>query len=267
MKCGITGSTGTLGKVFLKKNNKIKFNKFKGDITKKSQVIKWINKNKFNYFIHLASVVPIKKVNKNFSYAKKVNFYGTKYIIDSLIKKKDPIWFFFSSSSHVYSYSNSKVSEKSILKPISNYGKLKLKTEKYLISKTKNTKIKVCIGRIFSFTHPTQKESFFIPSIIKKIKKNKKIDLHLINTYRDFVHIYDICNAIKLLMKKKLSGVFNIGSGKKTNLLKIYQIITKKKINFSNKPNLNLFSDISKIKKKGWKPIKNIYEIISDFKI
>ncbi len=37
LKCGITGHTGILGKELLKRNNKIKFVKFNGDITKKKR--------------------------------------------------------------------------------------------------------------------------------------------------------------------------------------------------------------------------------------
>ena len=35
LRCGITGSTGNLGKSFLKENTKFHFIKFKGNITKK----------------------------------------------------------------------------------------------------------------------------------------------------------------------------------------------------------------------------------------
>ena len=42
LKCGITGSTGNLGKSFIKNNKKFKFIKFKGDITKKKRC-KYLN--------------------------------------------------------------------------------------------------------------------------------------------------------------------------------------------------------------------------------
>ena len=37
-KIGLTGSTGSLGKIILKNNKKINFNCFKGDITNKSDI-------------------------------------------------------------------------------------------------------------------------------------------------------------------------------------------------------------------------------------
>ena len=45
IKCGITGHTGNLGTTIIKDNKNIKFFKFKGDITNKNLVNKWVNLN------------------------------------------------------------------------------------------------------------------------------------------------------------------------------------------------------------------------------
>ena len=112
INCGITGHSGNLGSAIIKKNKNIKFFKFNGDVTNKKLVNKWINLHDFEYFIHLAAIVPTKKVSKNYKLARKVNFIGTKNIIDSLIKSKKKLnWFFFASTSHVYSFSNNKIKE------------------------------------------------------------------------------------------------------------------------------------------------------------
>ena len=47
-----------------------------------------------NTIFHLAAVVPIIKVNKDKKYVNKVNFQGTKNIIDAILKTKIN-WFFF----------------------------------------------------------------------------------------------------------------------------------------------------------------------------
>lgn len=89
MICAITGHSGVLGSFLIKKAKKnIKFLKFKGNICNKNQISSWIIKNKFDSFIHLAAIVPTEKVRKNYYKAKKVNFYGTKFIVDALKKKK-----------------------------------------------------------------------------------------------------------------------------------------------------------------------------------
>ena len=99
-RCGITGHSGILGKSIQKSLN-FKYIKFNGDITKLKEVEKWVSKNKFDYLIHLAAIVPTSIVEKNFLISKKVNYIGTKNLIDSLIKFDKDIKFFFFSSTFI----------------------------------------------------------------------------------------------------------------------------------------------------------------------
>jgi UDP-glucose 4-epimerase len=267
MNCGITGHTGVLGRYFLKQySSKIKFIKYRGDITNRKKIINWIKKNNFEYFIHFAAIVPVKLVNKNYNFAKKVNFYGTKNIVDGLKLKNQKIYLFFSSTSHVYNYSNKAQKEHFITRPISNYGKTKIIAENYITKALRNAKVTYCIGRIFSYTHYTQNKSFFLPRLSKKKKINRKY-ISQLNTYRDFIDIRDICSAIFLLIQKKSSGIFNIASGKKINLIELLNFI--KKFNYNlykiKSSKNNLYADISKIKKLGWRPRFNINNIINNF--
>lgn len=202
--CGITGSSGNLGQHILK-SKKFIFVKFRGDITKPKMVNKWIKNNKFDLIIHLAAVVPTKKVLENIAHAKKVNVDGTKNLVNAINKfSKNLKWFFYSSTSHVYSFSKKKISESYIKKPISKYGETKLKGEK-IIEKYLNKKIDYTIGRIFSFTSKLQDQSFFVPSIKKKIFSNKKNNLYLsnVNHFRDFIKIDYIVDIIFFLFEKK----------------------------------------------------------------
>ena len=93
LKFGITGHTGSLGKVIIKSTKNIKYIYFKDDVRNKKKVIEWINNNNFMALIHLAAIVPIKIVNKNKKKAYKVNYQGTKNIVDG-IKKTNLKWFF-----------------------------------------------------------------------------------------------------------------------------------------------------------------------------
>tara|TARA_B100001079_G_C16046273_1_gene355053 strand:+ start:208 stop:555 length:348 start_codon:yes stop_codon:yes gene_type:complete len=111
LNIGITGSTGILGKkLILLNKKKYKFIKFKGDITSKKDVFNWIQGKNLNCLFHFAAIVPTFKVKNNYKYALKVNYNGTKNIVDALnnFKQKKIKWFFFSSSSHVYGYSKKK---------------------------------------------------------------------------------------------------------------------------------------------------------------
>ena len=73
LKCGITGSSGNLGKTFLKHNQKFNFIKFKGDISKRKEIDYWIKKNDFQILIHFAALVPTLVVNQNYKHALKMN--------------------------------------------------------------------------------------------------------------------------------------------------------------------------------------------------
>jgi len=110
LACGITGHTGSIGKNLIRNKKNFSFFCFKKDVTKKKDVENWISKNNFDLIIHLAAIVPIKLVNKNKKEAYEVNVKGTKNLIDSILQKKNKIkWFFFASTSHVYSSSKKKL--------------------------------------------------------------------------------------------------------------------------------------------------------------
>ena len=93
--CAITGYTGILGSNFIKRNNNIKFIRFKEDLSKKNDIQNFIKKNSFDYFLHFGAIVPTYRVRENFIYAKKVNHYSTINIVKELKKKNENIWFFF----------------------------------------------------------------------------------------------------------------------------------------------------------------------------
>ena len=253
IKFGITGHTGSLGKILVKSKKNIKYFLFKGDIRKKDNIKDWFSKNKFDAVIHLAAIVPIKTVNNNKKKALEVNYLGTKNLVDEVIKNEIK-WFFFSSTSHVYDSSSLKLNEKSKISPISYYGKTKHLAEKYIVKKFKNKKNIFCIGRIFSTTNANQKNNYLVPDLKTKAKKaKKKITLKNLNHFRDFISMYDISNIILALYRKKYKGIINIGTGKGVLLKDIAKIICNKfEKNYrfiDNKKSTSLVADVTKLKK------------------
>ena len=260
LRCGITGFSGNLGKAFLRSNSEFRYIKFKGDISKKKEIDSWIKKNDFDIFIHFAAIVPTSIVNKSYKRALNVNYKGTKHLVDAIVKHKKKIdWFFFSSTSHVYSLQNMKIKENFKINPSSNYGKTKFLAENYIKKKFKNFNIKYCIGRIFSI-FDNKGEGFFTPNLLKKIKgKNKKIILDNLNHNRDFLSTDQISKIIVYLFKKKFVGIINIASGKKTNLRMIAKIFAKKagkKIIFKGNPQTSQIANVSMLKNLGYKQRK-----------
>ena len=235
-RIGLTGSTGSLGRIILKNNKNFKFKCFKGDIRDRSAVFSWIKNNDLNIIFHLAAIVPIKEVNRNILKANEVNFYGTKNIVDACVKKRIR-WFFFSSTSHVYKSTQKKISENDLKKPISYYGSTKLRAENYIIKKFKATK-----------------KNYLVPDLKFKIKRSKKkLILKNLNHYRDFISMEDISKIIFVLLKRNFNGILNLGSGKGIFLKDIAKVIAnkyKKKIDFfDNKKTTYLIAKITKLLK------------------
>ncbi len=249
---GITGSSGSLGKELLK-FKEYKFIKFKGDIRSKESLRKWFNVNYFDAIIHLAAIVPIKDVNSNKKKAYNVNYIGTKILVDQVVKHKIK-WFFFASTSHVYSSNSRRISENSKCNPVSYYGYTKKISENYIVKNLKNSKIKYCIGRIFSTSNSNQKKNYLVPDLKRKIKNaNKHILLKNLNHFRDFISMKDISKITFFLYKKRFKGIINLGTGRKIHLKEIAKIIAKrykKNIIFDDNKNVTyLIANIKKLKK------------------
>ena len=84
------------------------------------------------------------------------------------------------------------------------------------------------------------------------------------NQTRDFIHVYDLVDAIiKATQKGKSAEVYNVGSGKETSVNLIVKIIGGKKIRVPKRPGEpdRSKADITKIKKQfNWKPKISIKE-------
>ena len=254
-KIGITGGSGLLGKLLTKefKRNKISYSLFSGDIINKKHIKVWLLNNKnIEYIFHFAAFTSAEKSKKNQKKAFITNVTGTKNLLSAINSMKKKMSFFFSSSSHVYKYSKKPIKESFSLRPTSYYGKTKLLAEKK-IRENKNSQFEYCIARIFSIYHDKQKRPFLYPSIRHKLKKTKsnKIWIKGANNIRDFTKAEKVVKVIYKIFKKKINGIYNIGSGKGMTIKEfINKKIDKKKTIFDDqKPNF-LVADIKKLHKK-----------------
>ena len=118
-------------------NKKAKF--FKLDIKNKDKVKKIIKKNKIDSIIHLAANLIIGEGQKKPKKYFKNNVLGTKSLLDAC-KNSTVKNFIFSSTAAIYKEGQYRVSEKSVIKPKSIYGKTKVKAEKLIKNFTKKIK-------------------------------------------------------------------------------------------------------------------------------
>ena len=139
----------------------------------------------------------------------------------------------------------------------------------YLSYKCRNQKISLIWLRPFYLYGPYQRKESLIPSLIDKCISSDKIIFKSNTSKLDFIHVYDLCDAIMkfIKLKKNTVEVFNIGSGKSISINKIVMKVVKKYFN-SNKlifqncfknDSVNFYSDNSKVKKYiNWEPKKSI---------
>lgn len=238
---GVTGSTGVLGRSLVENwsnvDQTVKFIPFKGNIQNYSDVDDWFRDiNQLDGLLHFAALVPTVEVDKDPLKAFRINALGTLNLLEvcRLRFSKDACpWIFIASTSHVYASSSEEqfVTETSPLNPVSTYGLTKAQGEAWAEVYRNKYNLPICTGRIFSYSAPDQAASFFIPSLIQKIKDaspNAQLEIRGLDGTRDFLTVRQIIEAIQWLFTQKATGIFNIGSGTAVKLFDIAESVKAK---------------------------------------
>ena len=219
-------------------NKKAKF--FKANILNYKIVKKIIKKNRIDSVIHLAANLIISEGEKYPKKYFKNNVTGTQNLLkacsDSTIKN-----FIFSSTAAIYKDGQFKVSENSIIKPKSVYGKTKIKCEKIIQSFCKKSHINYGILRYFNIAGSSpsgkigliNKSDHLFKNFSREIMKKKPVLKIYGNNYktkdgsciRDFVHVSDIAEihlkVLNKIDKINKSVVLNCGYNKGTSVLEV----------------------------------------------
>ena len=147
----------------------------------------------------------------------------------------------------------SALSEASITKPISAYGKSKLEVCHFL-AQLENDFLWV---RTFFQYGPEDYEEKFIASLIDAFQKNQVFDLRDPSGRRDYVHIDDVSEVLYRLIMKGSRGVFNVGTGHSVSGYEVASITHRAMENkgkvLVSEPNLqaqNIFASNEKIEKE-----------------
>ena len=272
MILGITGHKGILGKSiinYIKKyeRSNCKISLYKNNVLDFEKLGKWIDN--IDVILHLAAVTSIYEVNKNKKYAEQVNYLSVKFIAEKIKYTNSKKKLIFISSSHVYSSSNKKIGENSLINPSSYYGKLKYRSEKEIQRNLSN----FIIIRLFSYYSPKQSKQFLVPALINKIKtmEGKKLKLKDYNNIRDISTIGYVTKQISSLIFKKFNGIVNCGSGSGISLESLAKKIAhnkfKKNIEFDKrfklkKPSKIICNNNKLLKITGIKKIDNLFKIL-----
>ena len=197
------------------------------DMERIEDVIDTLKHMKIDVFYHLAwegTRVPYRDdivlQNKNYNYAIKAM---------NTAKELGCSIFIGTGSQAEYGKCIGKVDENYLTKPVTEYGKAKLKTYETLKVIAKENKIKFIWARVFSVYGIYDYEGTLIMSALKKMKRNESIPLTKCMQNWDFIYVEDAARIMYLLATTPCTdGVYNIASGKSKELKEF--VIDMKKI-------------------------------------
>jgi nucleoside-diphosphate-sugar epimerase len=123
--------------------------------------------------------------------------------------------------------------------------------------------------RPFYVYGPNCRNRSLIPSIIRQIKKNGKVQLSGKKVKRDFIFVTDFVNLIEKILQDFPKGynIYNVGYGKSYSLNQVAEVLArlfgmKIEIEFSKvtRPDVSdMVADIRKVSKEfNWKPTIDI---------
>jgi UDP-glucose 4-epimerase len=231
----ITGGYGFLGSSLyssLKNKNKVfRFGKFSKKKIISATILKKIKKN-FDIIIHCAGSSSVAKSIEDPAKDYQKTVGSTKALINFIKMEKKKIKLIYISSPAVFGNSI----KKKLLKPISPYGKNKLKSEQLLIKLSKEMNIEIAIIRFFSLYGEGLKKQL-LWDILSKLKKKAFSFYGDGSETRSWMHISDATRVVNLVLKNNIRGVKFINAPG-NNVLTNKQIINNiyKKCNVKEKP-------------------------------
>ncbi len=222
-----------------------------------------------DYVIHLAAIHFIPYCNKHPFEASEINITGTINLLKIIREIKTVKKLFFASTAAVYPIADHAVSEGFTVKPLDIYGHTKLVGEHLFQDNYQLTNIPTIICRFFNAFGPNETNPHLIPEIAEQINEGKRvIRLGNLTPRRDFIHTYDMAEAVFKLMHKFDQGIeiFNLGRGEEysvTEIVDYFSIALGEKIDIEvdesrvrKVERMHLLANIEKLKKFiDWNPI------------
>ena len=168
--------------------------------------------------IHLAAKISVSESITNPSETFRINVDGTNNVLNAC-KKNHVKKLIISSSAAVYGESSQgiKLTEESVMNPISPYGESKMKMEQNVKEFASKHNMDYVILRFFNIYGIGQSPEYagVITKFIKRIIKKEPLQIFGDGLQtRDFVAISDIIKSIHNASAYNKSGIFNIASGK-----------------------------------------------------
>ena len=285
MKALVTGGAGFIGSnlvdQLVKLNHEVVVldNLSTGDISNLKQVSKKIkfvkidifkNKNSIQKYFHnvdqvyhMAGLADMHASILNSEKYFQTNVEGTLNVLGASKKAKVKKFIYAASASCYGSKNNYPTNEKSKIKTENPYALTKFFGEQLVMHWAKIYSMPNVSLRFFNVYGPRSSKKNAYSSVfgIFLSQKFKKKSLTIVgngNQTRDFIHVYDLVQAmIKASKKAKNGEIYNVGSGKETTINFLADLFGGQKKNIPKRPGEadKSLADIKKIKQHlNWKP-------------
>lgn len=251
-------------------NPKAKF--YQLDLSKHDKVKEIFENEKPEIIFHLAAQANVRKSVENPVEDAKINIINTLNLLELSVKHNIKHFIFSSTGGAIYGDTEIPTSEDVEANPVSPYGCAKLAIEKYLNYYNKVHGLKFTSLRYSNVYGPRQNakgEAGVIAIFFDKLFSGEiPVIFHGLQT-RDFIYVKDVVRANILALNDNKSEIYNIGTGKETDIIEIFSKINRffknkfQAIYEQKKPGEQEKSCLSYEKIKnylGWRPLINLDE-------
>lgn len=205
----------------------------KGDICDKNLIDDLFESEKFDIVVNFAAESHVDRSISNPDIFIKTNVLGTQILLDASLKY-NVSRFHQVSTDEVYGdlpldREDLLFTEENNLNPSSPYSASKASADLLVKSYYKTFNLPVTISRCSNNYGKFQYEEKLIPLMIKNAINNK--NLHVYGNglnVRDWLHVYDHCSAIDLIIHKgKIGEIYNVGGKNEKSNIEIVKLILK----------------------------------------
>ena len=215
----------------VKDNENYKF--IQGDICDKFLIDDLFKNEKFDIVVNFAAESHVDRSISSPDIFVNTNVLGTQVLLDSSLKYNVER-FHQGSTDEVYGdlpldRCDLLFSEQNNINPSSPYSASKASADLLVKSYYKTYKLPITISRCSNNYGKFQYEEKLIPLMIKNAINNNKLPVYGNGlNVRDWLHVYDHCSAIDLIIHNgKLGEVYNVGGNNEKNNIEIVKLILK----------------------------------------
>ncbi|KKE79863.1 dTDP-glucose 4,6-dehydratase [Bacilli bacterium] len=241
------------------------------DISNREEIFNHFQKEKFDYVIHFAAESHVDRSISNPEIFIKTNVMGTQVLLDAS-KKSDVTKFLHVSTDEVYGeldFDPTKFfTEETPLQPNSPYSASKASSDLLVRAYYETYGLPINITRCSNNYGPFHFPEKLIPLTISRVLNDEKVPVYGDGkNIRDWLHVYDHCSALDLVLHEGVNGeVYNVGGHNERTNLEVVKTIIK---TLGKSDDLIEFVgdrlghdrryaiDPTKLEKLGWKPVYN----------